>query len=61
LLGDALLVASADPQQAASQVLALLNDPQRRQRMGATGRERMGPPGAAAHIAATIAELVRAR
>jgi uncharacterized protein (TIGR03492 family) len=61
LLGDALLVASPDPDQAASQVIALLNDPQRRERMGTIGRERMGPPGAAAAIAARIADLVRAQ
>jgi uncharacterized protein (TIGR03492 family) len=61
LLGDALFVASADPQEAASQVIVLLNDPQRRARMGAIGRERMGPPGGAARIAAHIVELVRAQ
>ena len=61
LLGDAMIVASADPAQAASEVVALLRDPQRRERMGRAGRERMGPPGAAASIAARIAALVNAR
>ncbi|HKU68343.1 MAG TPA: hypothetical protein VJP85_11260 [Candidatus Baltobacteraceae bacterium] len=61
LLGDALLVASADPDAAASQVTALLRDPDRRERMGAIGRERMGAPGAAAAIAEAIAQLVNVR
>jgi uncharacterized protein (TIGR03492 family) len=60
LLGDALLVASADPEQAASQVNALLHDPARRERMGAAGRQRMGAPGAAEAIAERIAQLVLA-
>ena len=60
LLGDAMIVASADPSQAAAQVVALLRDPQRRERMGEAGRERMGAPGAAASIAARIAALVNA-
>jgi uncharacterized protein (TIGR03492 family) len=60
LLGEALLVASADSAQAAAQVSELLNDQTRRERMGAIGRERMGAPGASAAIAARIAELVRA-
>lgn len=61
LLGDAMIVASADASQAAAQVVALLRDPQRRERMGQAGRERMGAPGAAASIAARIAALVNVR
>lgn len=60
LLGDALLIASANPEEAALQVMELLHDLPRRERMGAIGRERMGPPGGAAAIAATIAQLVHA-
>lgn len=60
LLGDALLVASADSDRASAQVNALLHDPERRERMGAVGRERMGAPGAAAAIAERIARLVLA-
>lgn len=59
LLGEAMLVASADPQTAAQQVLTLLEDEPRRARMGAIGRERMGGPGAAARIAARIAQVMR--
>lgn len=57
LLGEAMIVASADPQQAAADVIALLRDAPRRERMGAIGRERMSAPGAAA-IAAQIAAMV---
>lgn len=60
LLGDALLVASADSEHAAAQVTELLNDPARRERMGSIGRARMGAPGASGAIATRIAELVSA-
>jgi tetraacyldisaccharide 4'-kinase len=59
LLGDAIMVASADENEAAHEVIALLHDLARRERMGRIGRERMGEPGAAAAIAAQIASLVR--
>lgn len=58
LLGEAMIVAPAQAQQAVRDVLALLDDPQRRERMGATGRERMGPRGSAPLIAARIDALV---
>jgi uncharacterized protein (TIGR03492 family) len=61
LLGEAMIVADADPDRAAAQVCALLRDPARRARMGAIGRERMGAPGAAAVIAAKLTDLVRAQ
>ncbi len=57
LLGAALDVVPGDAQGAAAAVAALLADPQRRAAMGATGRERMGPPGAAARVARAIADL----
>jgi uncharacterized protein (TIGR03492 family) len=59
LLGDAMLVASADPQDAAREVIALLGDAPRRERMGRIGRQRMGAPGAAARIAAGIAQVLQ--
>jgi hypothetical protein len=60
LLGDALLVVPADPEQAAAAVDELIADEPRRARMGAAGRERMGGPGGARAIARAIAELVNA-
>lgn len=59
LLGEAMIVASAEPRAAASEVRAVLHDPARRERMGSVGRERMGPPGAASSIAAQLVQLVR--
>lgn len=60
LLGEAMLVASADPRRAAQEVIALLHDQPRRRRMGEIGRERMGEPGAAARIAARITQVMDA-
>jgi uncharacterized protein (TIGR03492 family) len=57
LLGDALMVV-AEPT-ALAEIGALLDDPARRARMGAAGRERMGAPGGARAIAQTIVSLVR--
>lgn len=57
LLGGALLVVSGDPSNAAAGVRALLDDAPRRERMGKTGRERMGPAGGAALIAKAIESL----
>lgn len=59
LLGEALIVASPDAHDAALEVRALLNDPDRRARMGSIGRERMGEPGAAASISAQLVQLVQ--
>jgi uncharacterized protein (TIGR03492 family) len=58
LLGDAMLVADAEPQHGAAQVLALLRDVPRREHMGTIGRQRMGEGGGAARIAAQIAAAV---
>jgi uncharacterized protein (TIGR03492 family) len=55
LLGDAMLVADAQPERAAAQLLQLLADAPRRERMSAAGRQRMGEAGGAARIAARIA------
>lgn len=57
LLGEAAIVASGDPVRAAGEVRALLEDPQRRARMGEIGRARMGPTGGARAIAQRIVEL----
>ncbi|HEY4439228.1 MAG TPA: hypothetical protein VGN14_02175 [Candidatus Elarobacter sp.] len=57
LLGDALAVVPGDPETAAGALAALLADPDRRARMGATGRERMGGPGGAKAIAEAIVAL----
>lgn len=57
LLGEGLEVIPGEPGAAAAALAELLADAPRRARMGAVGRERMGGPGAAAAIAAAIAEL----
>jgi tetraacyldisaccharide 4'-kinase len=57
LLADAMLVAPGDPAAASEAIVALLNDPARLARMGAAGRERMGPAGGAAAIARAIVDL----
>jgi uncharacterized protein (TIGR03492 family) len=58
LLGEALAVFPAELPDAVAGVAALLEDPQRRERMGSIGRARMGQPGSARRIAERIAELV---
>jgi tetraacyldisaccharide 4'-kinase len=60
LLADAMLVLPGEPATAADAIVALLNDPARLARMGAAGRERMGPPGGAAAIARAIVDLASA-
>jgi uncharacterized protein (TIGR03492 family) len=57
LLGDALMLAPADPAAAAGEVAALLGDPARQAVMAAAGRQRMGPPGGSRAIAGAILEL----
>jgi uncharacterized protein (TIGR03492 family) len=56
LAGDARLFVPRDPDAMAAALAQLLADESDRRRRGATGRERMGPPGA---IPAIIAELTR--
>ncbi|HEV3090280.1 MAG TPA: hypothetical protein VGX91_02435 [Candidatus Cybelea sp.] len=60
LLGDALLLLGGSLDEAVAGVCALLDDAPRRAAMGAAGRARMGPPGAARRIAQTVAVLARA-
>lgn len=57
LLGEAMIVASAQPERGAQEVLLLLQDPARREHMGAVGRARMGPAGGAALVAEAIAAM----
>jgi uncharacterized protein (TIGR03492 family) len=58
--GPAAMSAPREERAVADAVRALLADPERRARMAAAGRERMGPPGASDRIAADIAERMRA-
>lgn len=60
LLGDGLLVVRGGKTEAVSAVRALLDDAQRRARMGAAGRARMGGSGGAYAIAGRIAAIARA-
>jgi hypothetical protein len=60
LLGEALQIVSGEPDAAAAEIAALLADDERRARMGAAGRERMGGPGGARAIAQAIAGLAAA-
>lgn len=53
--GPAALQAPREEGAVAAAVRGLLSDPEARARMGAAGRERMGPPGASARIAERIA------
>ena len=59
LLGAALIVAPADDDIFAREVLTLLSDPQRMAAMSAAGPERMGGPGAARAIAAATLAIAR--
>jgi uncharacterized protein (TIGR03492 family) len=59
LLGEALEVMPGESVAAAQRVGALLDDAERRKRMGSIGRERMGEPGGARAIAQRIAEQLR--
>lgn len=53
LLGDALVLVDG-PEQAAREVLRLLDAPDERRRRGEVGRQRMGPPGATERIVAMV-------
>jgi uncharacterized protein (TIGR03492 family) len=54
LLGDALLLVPTAPELAAPAIARLLDEPERLARMGAAGRERMGPSGGAEAVARAI-------
>jgi uncharacterized protein (TIGR03492 family) len=56
--GPAAVSAPRDAAAIAAAAATLLADPARRAAMGAAGRERMGPPGAAAAIAADLRALL---
>lgn len=57
LLGEALLVAPDRLEDAAAAVSELLDDDARMARMGAIGKERMGPPGGARTVAQRVAAV----
>jgi tetraacyldisaccharide 4'-kinase len=58
LLGDALLLVPAQPQEAAASLGALLDDSERLLAMSAAGRARMGAPGGAEAIARAVLSAV---
>lgn len=58
LLGDALLLVPAEPQDAAASLGALLDDPERLRAMSAAGPARMGAPGGAEAIARAVLSAV---
>jgi len=60
LLGEALAIVPGDPAGGAAAIAALLADGERRARMGAVGRERMGGAGGAHAIAQALVELAGA-
>jgi uncharacterized protein (TIGR03492 family) len=57
LLGDAVKVVPQSLDAVVEELAGLLADPAERQRRGAVGRQRMGPPGGAQRMAAAIGEL----
>jgi uncharacterized protein (TIGR03492 family) len=61
LLGEALAVFPASLDEALAGVRELLGDVSRRERMAASGRSRMGPPGAARRIASRIVSVGEAQ
>jgi uncharacterized protein (TIGR03492 family) len=56
--GESALAVAPEPRRVAEAIWALLDDPARRARMIAAGRERMGDPGASAAIAEIIGRTV---
>ncbi|HEX7713396.1 MAG TPA: lipid-A-disaccharide synthase-related protein [Bacillota bacterium] len=59
LLGDSISVTDREPSASALELARILNDPARREAMARIGRERMGPTGGAARIAAAIRSQTR--
>lgn len=57
LLGEAL-IPTRNWREAAAAVARLLRDPDERERRGAAGRARMGPPGASARISGALLEML---
>jgi uncharacterized protein (TIGR03492 family) len=60
LLGGALAIVNGGFDQAVAEVAAILDDPERRRRMGEIGRARMGTPGGARRIAERVVALAAA-
>ncbi len=61
LLGEALAILPSEPEAAAVELATLLRSPERLAAMRRTGRERMGPAGGAAAIAAAIVDALDER
>lgn len=59
LLGEALRVVEDDPEEVAAELRRLLEDPAERERRGAVGRERLGPPGGAVAMARVLEGMTR--
>ena len=59
--GESAVAVPRDPGVIAQATLDILADPARAARMGAVGRERMGPPGASRAIASEIAAMLAER
>jgi uncharacterized protein (TIGR03492 family) len=60
LLGDALAVVNGGFDRAVAEVAAILDDPERRRRMGEVGQARMGRPGGARRVAERVVALAAA-
>lgn len=60
LLGEALVVVSDGFDRAVAEVETILDDPERRRRIGEIGRARMGKPGGARRIAERVVTLAAA-
>jgi hypothetical protein len=59
--GESALAVPSDPARVAQAIWSLLDDPSRRARMIAAGRERMGEPGASEAIAQAIRRTLASR
>lgn len=58
LLGEAVKVVEDEPRALCAELVRLLADPAERERRGAVGRQRMGPPGASLRMARIIEAAV---
>lgn len=59
LLGDAMSLVERDPKIVAAEVVSILDDRDKYRLMAETGRQRMGPPGAARRMAQGIIDCFR--
>ena len=56
MLGGAVIVKPKDPFQIAEELIDLLNNPLRREKIGKIGKNRMGPPGGSEKVASFLIE-----